>query len=170
MRFELLQEDRGDIRILALAGAFESRAATALQKSLEGTLTDGRRAVLLDLEHLESISVTSLRVMTTAAARLKTAGGALALCCPQAQVEKVLELTDRTLPYFADRDAACDWLAETVRRERVARLATWLLRRNERKQPLFRMQRADLKRTALAARLLRRETPGDTIDTPAPRR
>ena len=170
MRFELRQEDREDIWILALAGAFESHAAAALQKGLAGALTDGRRVVLLDLERLESISGPSLRVMITAAARLKTAGGALALCCPQAQVEKVLELTDRTLPYFADRDAACDWLTGTVRRERVARLATWLLRRNERKQPVFRMQRADLKRTALAARLLLSEAPADSIDTRSPLR
>ena len=132
----------------------------ACRRGSTGALAQGRRCILLDLERLSnSVTGDNLRVMIAAAARLKAAGGALALCSPNAQVRRVLEMgdLDRTLPHFADREMACDWLKGTVHRERVARLATRLLRRNERKQPVFRMEKADFRRATLAAKLLLRE-------------
>lgn len=165
--FEVLQEDRGEVQILTLVGEFESRAASDLRKRLMGTLADGRLGVLLDLARLESIAGDGLRVMIAAAARLKAAGGALALCCPKAQVRRVLEMTnlDRTLPIHPRREAAWDWLVETVQRERVARLAARLLRRNG-KQPMFRIAKADARRATLAAQLLLRELPGVPLARP----
>jgi anti-anti-sigma factor len=157
LRFELLQEDHEEIRVLVLSGAFEARAASELQKRLAGVHSEGRRGVLLDLDRLESITGDSLRAIVRAGARLRAAGGALALCSPRVQVRKVLEMMDLILPQFADRETACNWLQGTIQRERVARLATRLLRRNGGKPPVFRMERADLGRAALAAKLLLRE-------------
>jgi len=155
LRFELAQEDQGEIRILTLSGAFEARAASELQKILAGIHTEGRRGVLLDLDRLDSITGDSLRVIVRAAARLKAAGGALVLCSPRIQVRKVLEAMDQILPQFDDRETAYDWLVGTIQRERVARLATRLLRRNGRMQAVIGIGRADVKRATLAARLLR---------------
>jgi anti-anti-sigma factor len=153
---ELIEVQRGEVRILTLLGVLEARAARDLGKRLLGSPADGRRCVLLDLSRLESIAGEGLRAIMATAARLQAAGGALALCCPQSQVRRVLEMAglERTLTLHAERQAACDWLVETVRREQVARLAARLLRRDERAPQGFRAAKADTARATLAARLL----------------
>jgi anti-anti-sigma factor len=157
--FELFEEDRGGIRVLAPVGDVDARAAAALHKRLLGCLAEGRRSLLLDLSRLDSIAGDGLRAVAAAAARVEVEGGGLALCRPNASVSRVIEMAgmDRTLSVHADPAAAGDWLVQTVRRERMARLAARLLQ-PRRRQPRqrYRAEWVDPERAALAARLLGR--------------
>lgn len=160
---ELFEEDLGETRLLVLVGEVDAKSARDLQKKLLGWVAEGHRGFLIDCSRLEGIAGAGLRVLAATAERLEPAGGALALCSVQAAVRKVLQVAgmDRTLNLHADREDAGRWLRETVRRDRIALLATRLLRQAD-KQPSHRGPASvDKRRMELAVRLLSKKGGGD---------
>ena len=122
------EEEYEGVLVLTLKGTIDARAARELDKALLECLARGRLAVLLDLTGLSSIAGAGLRVVVATAERIESRGGALALCSLRPSVNRILDMAgmDR-LEIFADRTAAWNWLEVTIRRQRIARLATKLL-------------------------------------------
>ena len=79
--------------VLCLRGELDTRSANELLSTLQGELTDDAATLLLDLQHLEYISSAGLRILVMTGRRLKAAGGRLALCALNADVQEVFEIT-----------------------------------------------------------------------------
>jgi anti-anti-sigma factor len=156
--FALQSRDFEGVRILAVSGEIDARAARDLQRDLLGAVSEGQRALLVDLDGAAAVAAAGLRVFVAIGERLAAEGGGLALCAPNPAVLKVIETAgmDRTLSIHRGRDQAVEWLRDTVRQGRVGRLAGKLLRRrDESGRPLAGIgPRASADRSTLAASLL----------------
>ncbi len=116
-----VEELDGGIRSFTLTGELDHATAPELRGPLEGALEDGTRSVLIDLSECSFIDSTGLSVIVHAHARLidgDTNGddGQLEICCPDAQVRRLLEITgiDRALGLHQTRDEALAALSNSV--------------------------------------------------------
>lgn len=83
---------------LALSGRLDTSAAPQLEEMVRNRL-DGIQELQLDMEHLEYVSSAGLRVLLTAAKKMKEANGSMALTRVTAEVMEIFRITgfDRLL-------------------------------------------------------------------------
>jgi anti-sigma B factor antagonist len=110
-----VEEIDGGIRSFSLTGELDHATAPELRGPLEAALDEGARSVLIDLTDCSFIDSTGLSVIVHAHGRLSDAAGdgRLEICCPDAQVRRLLEITgiDRALGLHQTRDEALSALA-----------------------------------------------------------
>lgn len=156
--FALRTRDFEGVRILALEGEVDARAARDLHKELLACISQGHRSLLVDLGGVEALAAAGLRVFVAVGERVAAEGGCLALCSPTAAVLKVIETAgiDRTLTFHRRHEAALEWLRDAVHQGQIARLAGRLLRkRDESGRPRVGLGvRPSAGRSTLAATLL----------------
>jgi anti-sigma B factor antagonist len=99
----------GDVHVFDVAGELDLNTAPRLRDPLERAIEGGARAIMVDLTECEFIDSTGIAVLIWAWQSLKSNGdGKLALCCPDAQVRRLLELTGviEAISIHGERDAA----------------------------------------------------------------
>jgi anti-anti-sigma factor len=79
-----------------------------LREVLEPTLADPAAPILVDLSDCEFIDSTGLSLLVEAKRRLEEHNRGFGVCCPDADVQRLLELTgiDRALGLYDSRDEA----------------------------------------------------------------
>ena len=90
---ELTTERHGDVPAMAVAGRLDAVAAAALAEALDDAIAGTGRAAILDLEAVDFIGSAGLRVVLTAAKRLRERNARLVLCAPSEPVRAVLRIT-----------------------------------------------------------------------------
>jgi anti-anti-sigma factor len=107
MSLDIAQEQRGEVRILALTGRLDLDSAATLQLALEDLIGAGAAHVVLDLSALGYLSNAGAEVIVATADRLKAAGS-LRLCGLAPGLREVLAATapPQRIPQYADRAAA----------------------------------------------------------------
>ena len=107
MSLDIAQEQRGDVRILALTGRLDLDSAATLQLALEDLLNAGASHLVLDLTGLGYLSSVGADAIVATAERLKTAGS-LRLCGIGPGVKDVLAAVGqgKRLAIYPDRNAA----------------------------------------------------------------
>ncbi len=97
----------GNVRVLSPIDRIDSKTAKAFEESLMGEIAAGNKAVLVDFVKLSYISSAGLRVLLMAAKRLKAAGGGFSLCCVNASIREVLDVSgfSKILDIQPDRTA-----------------------------------------------------------------
>ena len=107
MSLEIAQEQRGEVRLLALNGRLDLDSAATLQLALEDLLGAGARHVVLDLGGLGYLSNAGAEVIVATAERLKAAGS-LRLCGLSPGLREVLSAVapQQRIPIYNDRNAA----------------------------------------------------------------
>jgi anti-sigma B factor antagonist len=107
-RVDVEELDDG-VRAFNLTGELDHATAPELRRPLETALEEGARSLLIDLTDCSFIDSTGLSVIVHAHGRLSNGdGGRLEICCPDAQVRRLLEITgiDRALGLHQTRDEA----------------------------------------------------------------
>lgn len=83
----------GSATVISPAGRIDSTTAKAFEERVLGLLDAVSHSVVVDLTKLEYVSSLGLRVFLTAGKKAKSLGGALTMCCAQASVRDVFELS-----------------------------------------------------------------------------
>lgn len=116
-----VEELDGGIRSFTLNGELDHATAPELRGPLEAAIVEGARSVLIDLSECSFIDSTGLSVIVHAHSRLIDANGSggegqLEICCPDAQVRRLLEITgiDRALGLHQTRDEALAALSNSA--------------------------------------------------------
>ena len=86
---EFSTERQDGVLIVNVSGRIDPKSAGALETAIDGTLVNGDRAVIMDLEQLVYIGNTGLRALRIVARVLRDRGATMAICSPQGVVAAV---------------------------------------------------------------------------------
>ena len=78
--------------VVTVAGELDMLRAPALETVLDRIVDQGARQVIVDLDEVDFIDSTGIRVIVCAAARLHKAGGSLRLVYSDANVQRLFEI------------------------------------------------------------------------------
>jgi anti-sigma B factor antagonist len=106
--FKVKAELDEGLQTLAVHGELDQATAPELRTALAETMGDARYAVLVDLSDCEFIDSTGLSLLVEAKRRLSDDQRRFGVCCPDADVRRLLELTgiDEAVGLFSSRDEA----------------------------------------------------------------
>ena len=109
---ELSVDKQNQTAIVAARGRLDAAGAPELETRCKALILEGSSRLLLDFAQVEYVSSAGLRSLLVLAKAVKSAGGALALCCLVPAVRDVMTISgfDNILPLAADRAAALDLL------------------------------------------------------------
>ena len=107
MSLEIAQDQRGEVRILALNGRLDLDSAATLQLAFEDALAAGARHIVLDASGLGYLSNAGLEVILATNDKLKS-GGSLRLCGLSAAISETIAGggQQQRLAIYPDRAAA----------------------------------------------------------------
>ena len=94
--------------VVELRGRLDSGAAPGFEASVRKSVANGYPVVLFDLERLDFLCSSGLRVLLRTAEQVKPSGGSVAVCSPGRLVADVLRVSgvDRIVPVRESRSAA----------------------------------------------------------------
>jgi anti-anti-sigma factor len=90
-----LEQVEDGIQIFSLAGELDHATAPELREPLEEAIGSGATAVVVDLSACRFIDSTGLGVLVHAHRQLAEngGGGSIAVCCPDPDIRRLLEIT-----------------------------------------------------------------------------
>lgn len=106
--FETSSAEVDGVRVVAVRGELDLSTAPDLEGPLDAAVNDHDGSVLIDLEECEFIDSTGIALIVRGWQKLEGNGnGRLAICCPTAQVQRVLGVSglDQSIPVHPSRDA-----------------------------------------------------------------
>ena len=111
---EFSTERHDGVLIVNVSGRIDPKSAGALETAINGTLVNGDRAVIMDLEQLVYIGNTGLRALRIVARVLRDQGATMAICSPQGVVAAVFAGSgvDTLIKVHPTREAALDALKD----------------------------------------------------------
>jgi anti-sigma B factor antagonist len=111
--FRVEAESDHGLHTVSVAGELDQGTAPELRGALADALGDAASPVLVDLSDCNFIDSTGLSLLVEAKRRLGDERRRFAVCCPDPDVRRLLELTgiDRAVGLFDTRDAAVKELA-----------------------------------------------------------
>ena len=111
--FKVEAEQDGTLCRLSIVGELDQGTAPQLREQLTSALVDQRGSVLVDLGECNFIDSTGLSLLVEAKRKLAGDERRFAVCCPDADVRRLLELTgiDQAVGLYETRDAAAAALA-----------------------------------------------------------
>jgi anti-sigma B factor antagonist len=104
-----IEELGGDVRAAVVTGELDQATVPELKQALEPAIDAGSGSLLVDLSDCAFIDSSGLAALLATRERITaTAGRAFAVCCPDTQVRRLLEITglDRTVGLTDSRDDA----------------------------------------------------------------
>jgi anti-sigma B factor antagonist len=107
--FRVETESLDDLRAVSVWGELDQATAPELRKAIEDADGVGdQSAVFLDLSDCEFIDSTGLSLLVETQRRLAGEARGFGVCCPRAEVKRLLELTgiDTAVGLFETRDDA----------------------------------------------------------------
>jgi len=92
----IMAEKSGSAIVFAVEGRLDSSNSADLESVVEERIEQGERYMLFDLAQLSYVSSSGLRVLLSAAKKLRPGGGKVVLAALQEPVREVLEITGFT--------------------------------------------------------------------------
>jgi anti-sigma B factor antagonist len=106
---------RSDVALLAMGGEIDYDASPRLKKSIADHIKAGRRRLVLDISAATFIDSTAIGVLVGAVARLREAGGSLAVVCADENesVLRIFQITgvESMIELYRTREEALSALA-----------------------------------------------------------
>ena len=90
---DISSRDEGEITVVEIEGKMNTGASPDAEKFLNALLDDGVTKILLNLEYLDFIASTGLRVILSTGKKLAGVSGKLAICSPNLTVMDVLKMS-----------------------------------------------------------------------------
>ena len=88
---DITVDEVGDVRVVRIAGNLDTQTSPVTQEQLTQLIQDGATKILLDLEELNYISSSGLRVLLVAHKRLEGNSGQVRICNPNTMVREVFD-------------------------------------------------------------------------------
>jgi anti-sigma B factor antagonist len=106
--FRVEADSSADLHAVSVFGELDQATAPKLRSALGAALDARDKAVLVDLSDCGFIDSTGLSLLVEAKRRLAEDDRRFAVCCPDADVRRLLELTgiDEAVGLFDSRDEA----------------------------------------------------------------
>lgn len=107
-QFRVESEAEAGLLTVSVIGELDQSTAPRLREALEPTLAEPTDPVLVDLSDCDFIDSTGLSLLVETKRRLEEHNRGFGICCPDADVRRLLELTgiDRALGLYGSRDEA----------------------------------------------------------------
>jgi len=86
----------GDVKIVSPEGRLDAPSSEELKAKMEGLIGDGCRKMVANLDRVEYISSSGLRVMLASLKQLRKTGGDLKLACLKPYVRETFEIAGFT--------------------------------------------------------------------------
>lgn len=104
----------GGLLVVSVIGELDQSTAPDLREALASSLAQPTAPVLVNLSDCDFIDSTGLSLLVEAKRRLEEEELRFGVCCPDADVQRLLELTgiDRALGLYDTRDEAVSGLAD----------------------------------------------------------
>jgi anti-anti-sigma factor len=104
----------GGLLVVNVIGELDQSTAPDLREALAPSLTAPTGPLLVNLSDCDFIDSTGLSLLVEAKRRLEEEQVRFGICCPDADVRRLLELTgiDRALGLYETRDEAVSGLAD----------------------------------------------------------
>jgi anti-sigma B factor antagonist len=90
---DLEYEEKGDVTEVYCYGKMDTGTSPEAEKYINNLLADGSTNILMNLEELDFISSTGLRVILSTGKKLMASGGKLTICSPNITVNDVLKMS-----------------------------------------------------------------------------
>jgi len=90
---ELKFKKEGEATILELSGRLDTSNYESFSDELFKKLEEGDKYIVVDMEDLDYISSSGLRVFLSALKKMKENNGELALCCMSDKISEVFEIS-----------------------------------------------------------------------------
>jgi anti-sigma B factor antagonist len=90
---DITSRDEGEIKVIVIEGKLNTGASPDAEAFINDLIDDGATKVLLNLEELDFISSTGLRVILATGKKLTELGGKLVLCSPNHTVSDVFRMS-----------------------------------------------------------------------------
>ena len=112
--FKVEADSDNGLHTVSVAGELDQGTAPELREALAQALGDPTLPVLVDLSDCNFIDSTGLSLLVEAKRRLADESRRFGVCCPDADVRRLLELTgiDRAVGLFDTRDQAVEELSQ----------------------------------------------------------
>jgi len=103
---EIEEKDAGRVKILRLTGRLDAYSANEVEKSITGLIDGGCVRIVVNLEGVEYISSSGLRVILAALKQLRKLKGELSLACLRPYVKEIFDIAGFTQLFtIYDREA-----------------------------------------------------------------
>ncbi len=108
MALQILQQQQGSVRILALNGRLDTETAADLELTIQDLIGAGERHFVIDLDAISYVSSAGLRVLLMLAKELDAGRGSLRLAGLSSAVAQVFDVAGFTAMFaiFLDRATA----------------------------------------------------------------
>jgi anti-sigma B factor antagonist len=112
--FRVEAESSADLHTVSVFGELDQATAPQLRRALGDALGSPERSVLVDLSDCGFIDSTGLSLLVEAKRKLAEDERRFAVCCPDADVRRLLELTgiDEAVGLFDSREEAVAALSD----------------------------------------------------------
>jgi len=90
---DVSSRDENGVQVVEVEGKLNTGASPELDKYLSALVDDGTTKILLNLQYLDFIASTGLRVILATGKKLVGVGGKLVICNPNLMVMDVLKMS-----------------------------------------------------------------------------
>ena len=111
---EITSRDENGATVVDIEGKMNTEASPDAEKYISALLDEGAIKILLNLEHLDFVASTGLRVILSTGKKLTKIGGKLMICNPNLTVMDVLKMSGFTTMfkvYESEEEALTNLLA-----------------------------------------------------------
>lgn len=107
-------QDADSVTVFTPIGRLDSNSSAGAEKQVTERIGAGAKRIVFDFSRLDYVSSAGLRVILMAAKQLRPLGGKLAICCMNAQIRDVFEMSGllSLLVICDSRDAATSSVAD----------------------------------------------------------
>jgi anti-sigma B factor antagonist len=86
----------GAVATVAVSGIIDTRAASDFEAALTAVRAEGAKHLIIDLQQVELLTSAGIRVLVAATRRATGTGGSVVLCCLNAGVRRVFDISGLT--------------------------------------------------------------------------
>jgi anti-sigma B factor antagonist len=93
---DFAERKSGDVNIVSIGGRLDAYNAVEAEKKLDELIQAGKVKIVLNLESLEYISSSGLRVFLAQLKKVRKQQGDIKLCCMKANIKEVFDIAGFT--------------------------------------------------------------------------
>jgi len=93
---EIIEREDGEIRVLSFVGRLDTNTTPDAEAQINTLLDTGVNKLLINFEKIDYVSSAGLRLLLATAKRLKGSAGDLRICCLNATVQEVFDISGFT--------------------------------------------------------------------------
>ena len=93
---DLAEKQTGDVNVLCVGGRLDAYSAAEAEKKIDSLISTGNAKIVLNLDNLEYISSSGLRVFLAQLKKARKQQGDIKLCCMKPNIKEVFDIAGFT--------------------------------------------------------------------------